>query len=132
MRHSSARHAAWLIALALGLACTPGSDRSEPLLSEPVSPSAREARRLPHEEAAAALDAVLAGNAQSIAAAPLLVPPGAPLTPFAEARLHAIANVAMHDALNAIVRGHRTVEHTRSGRCRSAAHHRRHHRCDWK
>jgi hypothetical protein len=30
------------------------------------------------------------------------VPPGAPLAPFIEARLYAIANVAMHDALNAI------------------------------
>jgi membrane-associated phospholipid phosphatase len=45
---------------------------------------------------------VFAGNAQSIAAAPSLVPPGAPLTPFIEARLYAIANVAMHDALNAV------------------------------
>jgi hypothetical protein len=45
---------------------------------------------------------VFSGNAQSIAAAPLLVPPGAPLAPFIEARLYAIANVAMHDALNAI------------------------------
>jgi hypothetical protein len=30
------------------------------------------------------------------------VPPGAPLAPFIEARLYAIANVAMHDALNAV------------------------------
>jgi hypothetical protein len=45
---------------------------------------------------------VFSGNAQSIAAAPSLVPPGAPLAPFIEARLYAIANVAMHDALNAI------------------------------
>jgi len=58
---------------------------------------------VPHRQAQAALDAVMDGNAQSIAAAPALVPPGAPLAPFIEARLYAIANVAMHDALNAIV-----------------------------
>lgn len=51
---------------------------------------------------ASAVDAVMAGNAQAVVAAPLLVPPGAPLAPFVEARLYAIANVAMHDALNAI------------------------------
>src|SRR6476469_2340809 len=50
----------------------------------------------------AALNAVLAGNAEAITVAPSVVPPGAPLTPFVEARLFAIANVAMHDALNAI------------------------------
>ena len=58
---------------------------------------------VPNSEAAAALRAVVAGNAQAIASAPSLVPPGAPLAPFIEARLYAIANVAMHDALNAIV-----------------------------
>jgi hypothetical protein len=46
---------------------------------------------------------LLAGNQQAIASAPSLVPPGAPLAPFIESRLYAIANVAMHDALNAIV-----------------------------
>ncbi|MBL8960114.1 MAG: hypothetical protein JNJ98_09690, partial [Gemmatimonadetes bacterium] len=46
--------------------------------------------------------AVLSGNAQAIAAASFLVPPGVPLPPFVEARLYAIANIAMHDALNAI------------------------------
>ncbi len=51
----------------------------------------------------AALSAVLAGNAQTILAAPSLVPAGAPLAPFVEARLYAISNVAMHDALNAVV-----------------------------
>jgi hypothetical protein len=103
MGHSFARQAAWLAALTLGLACTPESDRNKPLLSEPDGLAASQGRRLPHEEAAAALDAVLAGNAQSIAAAPALVPRGAPLAPFVEARLHAIANVAMHDALNAVI-----------------------------
>lgn len=58
---------------------------------------------VPNGQATAVLRAVLAGNAQAIAAAPSLVPPGAPLAPFIEARLYAISNVAMHDALNAIV-----------------------------
>jgi hypothetical protein len=56
----------------------------------------------PSAEETAALNAVLAGNAESIIAVPGLFPPGAPVTPFVEARLLAIANVAMHDALNAI------------------------------
>lgn len=62
-----------------------------------------DARGVPHREGVAALRAVLRGNAQSVVAAPDLVPPGAPLPPFIEARLYAIANIAMHDALNAIV-----------------------------
>ena len=62
-----------------------------------------ERQRLPHVAATAALAAVVAGNAQSVAAAPALVPPGAPLAPFVEARLYGIANVAMHDALNAVI-----------------------------
>ena len=58
---------------------------------------------IPNAAAVAALDAVRAANAQAVAAAPSLVPPGAPLAPFIEARLYAIVNVAVHDALNAIV-----------------------------
>ncbi len=75
----------------------------------PVDPSdlsvvpVSEVGGVPHAQATAALAAVIAGNTQSIAAASSLVPPGAPLAPFIEARLYAIANVAMHDALNAIV-----------------------------
>jgi hypothetical protein len=103
MRPFFARLAAWLVALTLGLACTPDSNRSEPLSLEPDAPVASRGHRLAHDEASAALDAVLAGSAQSIAAAPALVPPGAPLAPFTEARLHAISNIAMHDALNAII-----------------------------
>ena len=38
-----------------------------------------------------------------VAAGPALVPQGAPLAPFVEARLYAIASVAMHDALNGVV-----------------------------
>jgi hypothetical protein len=56
-----------------------------------------------HSDAQAALDAVNAGNAQMIATAPRLVPPGAPLAPFVEARLYAVTTIAMHDALNAII-----------------------------
>ena len=62
--------------------------------------------------AAAALTAVFAGNAQTIVAAPALVPAGAPLAPFIEARLYAISNVAMHDALNAIVPRYRRYADT--------------------
>lgn len=51
----------------------------------------------------AVLAAVRSGNAVAVASAPALVPPGAPLAPFVEARLYAIGHVAMHDALNAIV-----------------------------
>src|SRR5690242_5561929 len=58
--------------------------------------------RSPRADERAALLAVRAGNAQSIVAAPALVPAGAPLAPFVEARLYAITNVAIHDALNAI------------------------------
>ncbi len=103
MRHSPARRVAWLAALTLGLACSSDADRAAPLSPEAIGPSESQGRRLPHEEASAALDAVLAGNAQTIASAPALVPPGAPLAPFIEARLYAIANVAMHDALNALI-----------------------------
>ncbi len=58
---------------------------------------------VPHPDAYTALQMVRSGNEQLIAAAPTLVPLGAPLPPFVEARLYAIGNVAMHDALNAIV-----------------------------
>ncbi|HUQ18518.1 MAG TPA: vanadium-dependent haloperoxidase [Gemmatimonadaceae bacterium] len=60
-------------------------------------------QKLSHDDMAAALDAVRSGNEQSVAAAPSLVPPGVPLAPFIEARLYAIANIAMHDALNAVI-----------------------------
>jgi hypothetical protein len=45
----------------------------------------------------------LAANERGITSAPALVPPGAPLVPFIEARLYSIANLAVHDALNAII-----------------------------
>ncbi|MES2521584.1 MAG: vanadium-dependent haloperoxidase [Gemmatimonadota bacterium] len=81
-----------------GVDPTPGIT-DVPLPSEPRL----EVGGVPHHDALAARDAVLAGNAQGLLAAPSLVPPGAPLPPFVEARLYAIVNVAMHDALNAIV-----------------------------
>ena len=87
-----------LISGAIGLGC------GDPSLG-PVAPTMPDAVaiRLPHAAESAALTAVRAGNAQSVLAAPDLVPPGMPLTPFVEARLYAIVNVAMHDALNGIV-----------------------------
>ena len=50
----------------------------------------------------AALAAVFAGNAEAVAAEPTLAPPGNPVDPWNEARLYAITNLAMHDALNAV------------------------------
>lgn len=90
-----------VLALIISSATACSSD-SVPSVTEVPGPAAI-VGGVPNNEAAAALRAVIAGNAQAIAAAPSLVPPGAPLAPFIEARLYAIANVAMHDALNAIV-----------------------------
>jgi len=88
--------------LVIGLSgCAP----DQPVTGVPRAPGAASAtlQRLPHADAAAALAAARSANLQIIASAPGLVPPGAPLTPFIEARLYAIANVAVHDALNGIV-----------------------------
>ena len=68
----------------------------------PVEPLAVR-QRLPHAESQAALRAVLSGNERAIVSAPSLVPPGVPLAPFIEARLYGIVNLAVHDALNAII-----------------------------
>jgi PAP2 superfamily len=92
----------YLVLTVLALAaCESGTGTN---ISAPVLPrvSSTELARKSDQKSAALLNAVLAGNAQSISAAPTLVPPGAPLAPFIEARLYAIANVAMHDALNAV------------------------------
>src|SRR5688500_1476219 len=93
--------AALAVAVAAGVACSPDSSSSvtDPASTMPVS----NVGGVPNSYAVAALDAVRSGNEQSIAAAPALVPPGVPLAPFIEARLYAISNIAMHDALNAIV-----------------------------
>jgi hypothetical protein len=96
------RRAALVVAIISASACSPDA---APTVTDPaIGPApASNVGGVPHDQAVAALNAVLAGNAQAIAAAPGLVPPGAPLAPFIEARLYAITNVAMHDALNAIV-----------------------------
>jgi len=94
--HFPLRLAAPLLAVTVAAACGPDLSR------ESLAP-AFDVGGVPHHAAVAALDGVMAGNAQAIVAAPALVPPGAPLAPFIEARLYAIANVAVHDALNGIV-----------------------------
>jgi hypothetical protein len=96
-----ARRAAPAVALIFVAAC---SAESGPAVADPLGPTPmNEVAGVGHAQATAALNAVLAGNAQAIASAPSLVPPGAPLAPFIESRLYAISNIAMHDALNAIV-----------------------------
>ncbi len=64
-------------------------------------PAADVDARVSGQHDAAARDAVLRWNALSVSLAPTLSPNG-PLAPFVEARLYAIANVAMHDALNGV------------------------------
>ncbi len=100
MNSSFRRALSLVLILSAGAACSRDASRTD---AWPTSPESSFGQRLPHAAAAAALSAVVAGNAQSIVAAPALVPPGAPLAPFIEARLYAIANVAMHDALNAVI-----------------------------
>jgi hypothetical protein len=101
MTRSLNRQITLLLGLVVWTACSSDAPRGGNITA-PNSGLANE-RRSGHPATQAAVDAVFAGNAQSIAAAPALVPPGAPLAPFIEARLYAIANVAMHDALNAVV-----------------------------
>ena len=96
----ASRRALLAVAIVFGSACN--SDKG-PAITGPNAQPLENARGVTGPEAAAALSAVMAGNAQAVAAAPALVPPGAPLAPFIESRLYAIANVAIHDALNAIV-----------------------------
>lgn len=93
----------WSFALVVVAACSPDSSPTVTgVAASPATPAAN-VGGVPNASATAALAAVRAGNAQAIAAGPALVPPGVPLAPFIEARLYAISNVAMHDALNAIV-----------------------------
>jgi hypothetical protein len=102
MAQTIARTWASVLLSALVVACgTDPTGTGAPTRHSGLVPNNRQ--QLPHAEASAALAAVVAGNAQSVAAAPALVPPGAPLAPFIEARLYGIANVAMHDALNAVI-----------------------------
>jgi hypothetical protein len=90
-----------VLAAAASVACS--TETTTATLTDPPTVALRDAGGVPAAQGRAALDAVRSGNAQAVAAAPALVPPGAPLAPFIESRLYAIANVAMHDALNAIV-----------------------------
>jgi hypothetical protein len=78
--------------------CTPDATPTDPGVPAPLA----ERGGLAHFDATAALHAVNAGNQHAYDVSPSLVPPGAPLAPFVEARLYAIAYIAMHDALNAI------------------------------
>jgi hypothetical protein len=72
-------------------------------LTRPSLNASRDKGGVSHGDGVSARDALLAGNTQMVLAAPLLVPPGAPLAPFVEARLYSITSIAMHDALNGIV-----------------------------
>ncbi|GJG89228.1 hypothetical protein tb265_44090 [Gemmatimonadetes bacterium T265] len=104
MPRTTTRRAPALLAAALLAAC--GRDTTKP--DTPTAPvaasqvntaavsSASSTARIP------ALAAVFAGNAEAVAAEPTLAPPGTPVDPWFDARLYAITNLAMHDALNAI------------------------------
>ena len=96
MKHSFRLDLAAVVLVLLSTAC------SEAPPTSPIEPSA-DLGGLPNPAARAALEAVYAGNAAAVNAAPLLVPIGVPLPPFVEARLYAITNVAMHDALNSVM-----------------------------
>lgn len=100
-RPSMLRHV--VAALALAIVASGACADAATDLTEPSTAPSLDVGGVPRPDASAALTAVLAGNAQALAVAPTLPLPGAPLTPFSEARLYAIVNVAMHDALNAIV-----------------------------
>ena len=103
---SSHAHPGYLIALlavVLAAACNPDSIATAPGASAATGGPVYNAGGVSNAQQTAALQAVLAGNAEALTATPALFPPGAPVAPFVEARLFAIANVAMHDALNAIV-----------------------------
>ena len=95
------RHAISALVIALVSARRPDAMPTVPDASGPALSPANNVGGVPHSAATAALQAVLAGNAEAVTSAPGLVPPGAPLTPFVESRFYAITNVAMHDALNA-------------------------------
>lgn len=85
------------VAVLLGLnACSDSADRAS---LQPVLPGV--SSRSQAHDAKGARDAVLEWNALSVTLAPTVSPNG-PLPPFVEARLYAIVNVAVHDALNAV------------------------------
>jgi len=81
----SRRAIRWYFALAVVAACSPDSSPTVTgVAASPATPAAN-VGGVPNASATAALAAVRAGNAQAIAAAPALVPPGVPLAPFIEA-----------------------------------------------
>ncbi|HEU6451230.1 MAG TPA: vanadium-dependent haloperoxidase [Gemmatimonadaceae bacterium] len=92
-----------LLAAVLATACNPDRIVTTPESSGSMETPVYSAGGVSDARQDAARDAVLAGNAMAIAEAPALFPPGAPVAPFVEARMFAIADVAMHDALNSIV-----------------------------
>lgn len=101
MSNAFARHVACLVCavtLFATLGCQPDVVAPSPIADLPVA--AHTTRSIDGEPRA--LDAVMSSNAQVINSAPFLVPLGVPLAPFVEARLYAMANIAMHDALNTI------------------------------
>ena len=100
MMHLPPRSGAMLAFLMFATAC--GPDSRPTLAGPPVAAVNAERAESGREDGRSTLNAVIASNAQMISSASSLVPPGAPLAPFVEARLYAIANVAVHDALNAI------------------------------
>ena len=100
MIHSYRRGGTALFVIVLAAACGPDSNPTSVEQSSIGVHSSGE--RGKNEQATSASQAVLSANAQIVRSAPSLVPPGAPLAPFVESRLYAIANVAVHDALNSI------------------------------
>src|SRR5215218_7980022 len=83
------------------IGCDP--DKSATGISRHIGGPLAARQRLPHADASAALQAVRSANERGVLSGPALVPPGAPLAPFIEARLYALVNVSVHDALNGII-----------------------------
>jgi hypothetical protein len=102
----SRTHAGYIVAsfaVVLATACSPDRIVTTPDASGSMETPMYSAGGVPNGQQIAARDAVLAGNTAALAAVPALFPPGAPVAPFVEARLLAIADIAMHDALNSTV-----------------------------
>jgi len=93
----------WIVACSGDPPVGPGASSATAEVSVPPKQASAGRQRLSHADAQAALASVLAANQRGVVSAPTLVPPGAPLAPFIEARLYSIANLAVHDALNAII-----------------------------